>query len=63
MLCTSDMQYHAPSNRMLITSRGPSAGNIPSFLWSFCPLFDDADKDPLRPRWHLPSGKSPVHLP
>ncbi|KAI1117417.1 hypothetical protein F5Y14DRAFT_402524 [Nemania sp. NC0429] len=51
----SDVQYHAPSNRMLITSRQPFDGAAPNSLWAFHPRIDDADEDPLRPLWRLPS--------
>ncbi|TGJ86070.1 hypothetical protein E0Z10_g2683 [Xylaria hypoxylon] len=47
----SDIQYHAPSNCMLVTSRQPF-----NSLWTFSPKIDDDDKDPLRPRWLLSSG-------
>ncbi|GAW22110.1 hypothetical protein ANO14919_116450 [Xylariales sp. No.14919] len=52
----SDIQYHAPSNCVLVTSRKPSVGLNPNSLWTLSPEIDDDDKDPLRPRWLLSSG-------
>ncbi|KAI3327630.1 hypothetical protein HD806DRAFT_328652 [Xylariaceae sp. AK1471] len=49
----SDIQYHEPSNRMILTSRQPLFNNLYNSLWSFSPKFDDDNDNPLCPRWVL----------
>ncbi|KAI8630901.1 hypothetical protein F5Y19DRAFT_38786 [Xylariaceae sp. FL1651] len=49
----SDIQYHAPSNQMLFTSRQPGANH--NSLWKFSPQISDDNSDPLCPRWILPA--------
>ncbi|KAI0914494.1 hypothetical protein F4823DRAFT_572068 [Ustulina deusta] len=50
----SDIQYHAPSNSMFVTSRQPFFGGTANCLRAFSPAIDDDSMDPLRPRWLPP---------
>ncbi|KAI0974843.1 hypothetical protein F4678DRAFT_421046 [Xylaria arbuscula] len=47
----SDIQYHAPSNCVFVTSRQPLDQGNPNSLWTFSPTTVEDDTDPLRPRW------------
>ncbi|KAI1428517.1 hypothetical protein F5Y12DRAFT_30035 [Xylaria sp. FL1777] len=52
----SDIQYHAPSNSIFVTSTQPLCNGSPNSLWTLSPTIDDGNNDPLRPRWIIPSG-------
>ncbi|KAI1311697.1 hypothetical protein F5Y03DRAFT_286406 [Xylaria venustula] len=47
----SDIQYHAPSNCVFVTSRQPLDHGNPNSLWIHTPMPAEDDTDPLCPRW------------
>ncbi|KAI0485683.1 hypothetical protein F4859DRAFT_391992 [Xylaria cf. heliscus] len=51
----SDIQYHAHSNAILVTSRQSYHGVVPNALWVLSAEIDRVDGDPSRPSWLLPS--------
>ncbi|KAI1323827.1 hypothetical protein F5Y16DRAFT_382687 [Xylariaceae sp. FL0255] len=53
----SDIQYHAPTNNVLLTSRAPGHGlNDNNILWAFSPTTSTEPGNDRMPYWRLPSN-------